>query len=212
MLILNIMELKQYRKSLFRKIYHFFIILIMLIGLVQLLDKKYYLAVVWIFVTPILLLVPRNIYKIKSIKNKYNAKVLFLMEAFSLIFLIDGASGTLYLYPLGIDYDSFVHFINFLLITILVALFYTFFNNKNNLSNKEVSRFAFLSTFVVGVLFWEPFQKLNDILFGTQLFHDFVQDTKLDTLLDLGFGAIGTLVGAFLIYKYWDSWVKKWKK
>ena len=208
------MELQQYKKSLFRKVYHFFIILIILIGLFNLFNNDYYLAVVWIVVTPILLFLPRDLYKIKLIRNNYNANLLFLTELFSLIFLINGASGNLFLYKLGIDYDSFVHFINLLLITILVALFYTFLCNKYNIkiNNKKVAIFSFLNTLVFGVLLWEPFQKLNDILFGTQLFHDFVQDIKLDTLLDVSFGTFGVLVGSFLIYKNWNYWLKKWKK
>ena len=208
------MDLQKYKKSLFRKIHHFLIILIMIIAIFEIFENNYYLAVVWLIITPILLFLPRNLYKIKLINNNYNANLLFLTELFSLIFLIDGVSGTLFLYKLGIDYDSFVHFSNFLLITILVALFYTLLFNKYNLkvNNKKVAIFSFLSTFIVGVLLWEPFQKLNDILFGTQLFHDFAQDTKLDTLLDISFGTVGVLVASFLIYKHWDSWLKKWKK
>jgi len=185
-----------------------------LLGIVNLFQKNYYLAFTWIILVPLLMLLPRNLYKIKYIKNSYNYKIVDFFEVLILILLFTGAGFTLGLKNINIDFDSFTHFLNLIIFTILFAVIYYIIRARNyKVPNKlEVALFALIFTLTFGVFLWERFQLLNDQIFGTKMFHDEFQDIKLDSFLDQVFGTIGTIVGSLLVYNKIELWFKKWRK
>jgi len=198
----------------FRRLYDLLILVMILLGIVNLFQKNYYLAFTWIILVPLLMLLPRNLYKIKYIKNSYNYKIVDFFEVLILILLFTGAGFTLGLKNINIDFDSFTHFLNLIIFTILFAVIYYIIRARNyKVPNKlEVALFALIFTLTFGVFLWERFQLLNDQIFGTKMFHDEFQDIKLDSFLDQVFGTIGTIVGSLLVYNKIELWFKKWRK
>jgi hypothetical protein len=205
------MELKEYRNSLFRKIYHFFIFSTIILGILEIYDSRYFLGFIFVLIAPIILFVPRNLYKIKSVRKNYNANAVLLMEAFLLIILINGISELKYDNDI-FDYDSLNHFVNPLLITILIGLLYTLLNYeyREKINNKKIAGFSLIATIAL-VLLWEPFELLIDFLFKTKLVYDKFQSPFLDTSLDIAFGISGSLLGFFIIKNYWHYLVEKFK-
>lgn len=199
----------------FRIIYNFLIILIFLIGIIKLINGEYYLAFVWILFTPLMMLLPRNLYKIHWVYQNYNKNLVYTFEKFILVFLLTGAGYTLGLKHLPIDFDSLFHFINLLTMSIAVSLVYYII--KNRLTKKEVTRkeiiiFTFIFNVTFGVVLWERFQFYNDQVFGTNMFYDYFQDANIDTLLDQLFGLFGVIIGSFLIYFRFDDWINKLRR
>src|SRR3989344_9563262 len=116
----------------FRKIYDLFILLTLIIGLISLIRGEYYLAVIWIIITPIFMLLPRNLYKINFLKLNYNLNLVDFYEACILILLITSVGLTLGLKNINIDFDSFSHFLNLLIYTLLFGITYYLIRSKNN--------------------------------------------------------------------------------
>lgn len=205
------MELKEYKESFFRKVYHFFIFSTIILGILEIYNDEYFLGFIFVLIAPIILFVPRHLYKIKPVRKNYNANAILLMEAFLLIILISG------IFQLKLDqtiteFDSLIHFINPLLITILVGLLYTLLNYeyREKINNKKTANFALLGTIVL-VFLWEPLEALLDYLFKTKLIYDPIQSNILDTALDVAFGISGSLLGFFMIRNYWHNLIEKFK-
>lgn len=158
---------------LLRIIYNFAILTIFILGIIKLIQKEYYLAFIWIILVPILMLLPRNLYKVLWVNQKYNKNLLYLFELFILILLFTGAGFTLGLKYLPIDFDSYSHLINLIIFSIIFGIIYYIVKNKitkKEISRKEIALFAFVFSIIFGVILWERFQMLNDNLFGTQMF------------------------------------------
>lgn len=201
--------------KLLRLIYNLSILVIFVIGIIKLFQKDYYLAFIWIFLTPFLMLLPRNLYKIRWVNQKYNKSLLYLFEELALISLYTGAGLTLGLKYLPIDFDSFNHIINPLIYTIMFGVLYYIIKNKvtkKEIKKQEVAIFAFIFVIIFGVILWEQFQIYGDKIFGTQMHFDYFQDIDLDTKLDQIFGTLGTLIGGIILYFKFDNWINKWRR
>ncbi len=197
----------------FRKIYDVFTFLIILIGVISLIKGEYYLAVVWIIFTPLVMLLPRNLYKINSIKLNYKLEIVDFYEMCVLILLITSAGLTLGLKHINIDFDSFSHFLNLLIYTLLFGITYYLIRSGNNSAgNLEVALISLAVVWVFGVFLWEKFQYLNDQIFGTRMFFDEFQAIELDSFLDQIFGSIGVIIGSVLIYFKIEHFIKIWKR
>ncbi|MEK6907277.1 MAG: hypothetical protein AABW45_02005 [Nanoarchaeota archaeon] len=201
--------------KLLRLIYNISILAIFILGIIKLIQKDYFLAFIWIFLTPFLMLLPRNLYKIRWINHKYNKNLVYLFEFLALISLYTGAGLTLGLKKLPIDFDSFNHLINTLIYTIMFGILYYIIKNKitgKEIKKQKVAIFAFIFVMIFGVVLWEQFQIYGDKIFGTQMYSDYFQDINLDTKLDQMFGIIGTLTGSILLYFKFDNWINKWRR
>jgi hypothetical protein len=160
-----------------------------------------------------MMLLPRNLYKISWINQRYNKNLLYLFEFFILILLITGAGYTLGLKYLPIDFDSFSHFINLIILTLLFGIIYYILKvkiTKKEVNKKEIIVFSFIFTLIFGVILWEKFQYYNDQIFNTQMFFDYFQDPYDDSIMDQIFGGFGVLIGCILIYFKFDDWMNKW--
>ena len=200
---------------LLRIIYNLAILAIFILGIIKLIQKEYYLAFIWIILVPILMLFPRNLYKISWINQKYNKKLIYLFEMFILILLFTGAGFTLGLKYLPIDFDSYSHLINLTIFSIIFGVIYYIIKNritKKEISRKEIALFALVFSILFGVILWEKFQMLNDNLFGTQMFFDYFQSPEYDSMLDQIYGVIGAIIGSILIYFKFDDWINKWRR
>ncbi|AJF62267.1 MAG: hypothetical protein QT11_C0001G0109 [archaeon GW2011_AR20] len=199
----------------FKVIYNLAILAIFILGIIYLLKKEYYLAFIWIVLTPVLMLLPRNLYKISWISQKYNKNLLNVLEIFVLIFLISGAGLPLGLKYLPIDIDSYLHFSNAIFYTILWGILYYVIKNKiakKEIRKNEVILFAFIFNIIFGVVLWERFQLLNDQLFGTKMYFDYFQNADFDSMLDQIFGTLGTVFAGILMYFKLDDWINKWRR
>ena len=200
--------------KLFKLIYNLSIFVVIILGIISLINKNYFLGVVWIILTPLLLILPRLSYNLNLIKKKFNKKIIDFFEILILILLLTSVSLTLGLKKLPIDFDSFSHFINLAIYTILIGIVYYIYNlNKNKkINSKEIVLFALITSLIFGVILWEKFQYYSDIIFHTKMYSDYFQDVKIDSLLDQIFGTLGSFLGAFILNKNLDQWIKKWKK
>jgi len=199
----------------FKLIYNLAILVIFILGILKLIQKEYYLAFIWIIFVPVLMLLPRNLYKIPWINQKYNKSLIRLFEIFILILLITGSSLPLGLKYMPGDMDSYFHFFNAIFYTLIWAILYYVIKNKitkKEIKKTEIMIFAFIFNILFGVIFWEKFQYFNDKIFGTQMFFDYFQNANFDSMLDQIFGTLGTIFGSCLIYFKFDNWINKWRK
>jgi len=199
----------------FKVIYNLAILAIFIIGIIYLIKKEYYLAFIWIILTPVLMLLPRNLYKIPWIGQRYNKNLLNVVEIFVLIFLISGAGLPLGLRYLPIDIDSYFHFSNAVFYTILWGILYCVIKNKiakKEVRKNEVILFAFIFNIIFGVVLWERFQLFNDQLFGTKMYFDYLQNADFDSMLDQIYGTLGTVFAGILMYFKLDDWINKWRR
>ncbi len=198
----------------FKLVYNSVMIVIMILGLLKLSERNYFLAFVWIIITPLLMLLPRNLYKINYIKDNYNYSLVYFFELMILILLFTSVGFTLGIKEINIDFDSFSHFLNLTIYTLLVGIIYYIFRSYElKKPNKiEVMLFALIFTFIFGVILWEKFQFYGDQIFGTHMFYDKFQNIELDSFLDQIFGSIGVVIGSTILYNKIESWMKGWKK
>ena len=200
---------------LLRITYNLAILAILIIGIIKLIQKEYYLAFIWIIFTPLMMLLPRNLYKLSWVNQRYNKRLLYTIENVILILLFTGASLPLGFRYLNIDIDSYYHLINAILYTILFGILYYVVKNritKKEISKKEVVVFSFIFSMIFGVILWEKFQYYNDQIFGTKMFFDYFQDANYDSMLDQIFGSFGTLIASLVIYFKFNDWVNKFRR
>src|SRR3989344_1741673 len=127
--------------KLFKLIYNLSIFVVIILGIISLINKNYFLGVVWIILTPLLLILPRLSYNLNLIKKKFNKKIIDFFEILIFILLLTSVSLTLGLKKLPIDFDSFSHFINLAIYTILIGIIYYIYNlNKNKKINNKLFR------------------------------------------------------------------------
>lgn len=197
----------------FRLIYNLSIIAIIIIGIIKLFQKEYYLAFVWIILSPILLLLPRVLYNL-YLKNKYYYSIVYFYELLILILLITSAGIPLGLKNIDIDFDSFSHYLNLTLYTLLIGVTSYLVKYKDyKMPNKlNIIVFTLFFTLIFCVILWGQFQYFNDKLFGTQMFFDKFQDIESDSLLDQAFGSMGVITGSTILYHKLESWIKAWRK
>ena len=201
--------------KILRLIYNLAILAVFIIGIIKLFQKEYYLAFIWIIITPILMLLPRNLYKITWVNKGYNKSLLYLFEIFILILTFNAVGFAIGIKDIPIDYDSYAHFFNAIIHTILFAVSYYIIKNKitgKEIKTKEIILVAFILNILFGVVLWEKFQMLNDNLFGTNMYFDHFQDADYDSMLDQVYGSLGTLFASILMYFKFDDWLNKWKR
>jgi hypothetical protein len=200
--------------KIFKIIYNLSILVIFTVGITKLFRKEYYLGIVWTILVPILMLLPRIIYK-KYLVKEYNKNLLNLFEYLALFLLFTSAGLTLFFKKMPIDFDSYSHFANLVVYAIIFGIIYYFIKLKlinKPIRKEEVAIFSLIFNLIFGVFLWELFQKYGDLTFNTNMFFDHYQPIEVDSFLDKLFGAIGTLFGSILIYFKFDDWLNKWKR
>ena len=200
--------------NIFRAIYDLIILIVFILGIIKLINADYFLAFIWVILVPVLMLLPRNLYKINYIKKNYNYNLVNFYEILAFILLLTGISLPLGIKNINLDFDTFSHFLNLTLITIMFGVTYyiIFSYNYKQVNKTKVIIFALIFSLVFGVLLWEKFQYYGDKIFNTQMYYDLFQDIELDNFLDQLFGTIGVLTGVFILYNKLEDWIRKWKK
>ena len=200
--------------KLFRIIYDLVILIIFILGIIKLFKADYFLAFIWIILVPLLMLLPRNLYKLNYIKQNYNYSLVNFFEILFFILLLTGISLTLFLKYINLDIDSFFHFINLSIYTIIFGVIYYIISSYNykKVNKNNIIIFSLIFSLIFGVILWEKYQSYGDKIFNTQMYYDFFQDIKLDNFLDQIFGTLGVLTGIFILYNKLEDWIRKWKK
>ncbi len=198
----------------FKLVYDVLIFIVFMLGIIKLVQNEYFLGITWMIITPLLMLLPRNLYKLKKIKENYQYNIVLFFEVSILILVVTSVGHTLYFKNINIDFDSFSHFINLLIYTVLFGIIYfiTRYKGYSNANKNEVAIVSLIILLIFGVILWEKFQFYGDKIFNTHMFYDNFQNSKYDSKLDQIFGAIGVLVGSFVLYKGINSWMKSWRK
>lgn len=171
--------------------------------------NDWFRAVVFLFVGPLFLLLPRYLYQ-KKWAQRYNLQFLSTIESFALPLFILPSLGSLGLYRTKLEYDSLVHAITPIFISILVAFLLTY--HKTSFSKGEllkISLSVFFLTMFLCVL-WEFFEWYADKFLGTGMLAGLNQPLNIDTIWDLITDAIGALFGSILVWIKWPKWQAQW--
>lgn len=174
-------------------------------------------AVVFVFVNPLLLFLPRLIYRLNFVKIRYNENLLINLEIAAIIIFIFNGAGTLYFYDISLfEYDSYAHFLDHVLFVPIAAWFY--WTLKELFAGKQSERMKFDAIIIGGLLaimagiFWEILQNTADNVFGTTMFFDPDQAIDLDVKTDIASDLLGVLVGTIILYFQKEKWLAEIKK
>lgn len=161
-------------------------------------------------VVPFFLLLPRIVYTASAaLRELANNQWLRRIEQISFVILLLNVPASLILHDLGFQYDRFLHFASGALVFALAVLIYLPIDKKifhGRISKTRVLTVALVVIFV-GIFLWEGYQYAADMLFGTNLFSDAVQEINVDFWEDIVFGAIGILI-AFIYFMRRPRWYK----
>ena len=159
-------------------------------------------------VVPFFLLLPRIVYIVSAaLKKLVNNQWLRRIEQISFVILLLNVPASLILHDLGFQYDRFLHFASGALVFALAVLIYLPIDRKifrGRINKIRVLTVALVVIFA-GIFIWEGYQYAADVLFGTSLFSDAVQEINVDFWEDIIFGAVGILV-AFIYFRRRQRW------
>lgn len=153
-----------------------------------------YLGVVALL-SPLFIYAPYFAMKQDTFRKRSALLKLASVAAFSVSMNMLGELGLFQLYRFGFEYDKFAHF------TVSMLFTYVFCEVL-----MELTRFGFRRAvitaasivFVCGIL-WEAIEFSSDILFGTQEWGVYRQDTISDTIKDILFNTIGIFFGLIIL-------------
>jgi hypothetical protein len=98
------------------------------------------------------------------------------------------------------------------LCTLVVAMLYEFVRIRKGVPYAIEVLFVSILVVVMFSFLWELFERQSDIWWGTKIFWNPARPIAVDTADDLAADFYGAFVGAFLIFRNWTSWNKKWLK
>ncbi|SRR4030042_5329868 len=172
-----------------------------LIGL--LLEKRAIIAVSYGIIVPLVVFLPRFIYKFDSkVRNIVNWKWVKKLELFAFFIIILNAPGSLILHDLNFQYDRFLHLFGaFFAFIIFFLLWFPVLKIKGKKIEKRNFLLFVLITLFIALFFWEALQITIDTVFGTKLFFDQSQTIEVDFSEDISFGLLG-LIAALIYLNY----------
>lgn len=150
-----------------------------------------------------ILFLPRIIYQNLDFKNKFDTKLLDLIEVIFTFSMILCVGGYLWLFDKLYDYDAYVHFFTPLLFFIVVSVIISALLQYKRIKSTK-SDIVLLSLVVVMslLLLWELFEYLITIKLNMNMF--FSEGQPNDTLYDIVIGFLSLPVGSVIVYKYHD--------
>ena len=177
-------------------------------GLIELFTPaRMSVLVPYVFIFPILILVPRLILVIdKKFKEVVSSEWLKQVEVFIFLILAFNVPGSLVFHDLGFQYDRFLHFVVAFLALLTFSLLWlpVMKVNKEKIEKKKILIILFLVLFF-SLFLWEMAQFSIDYFFNTKLFFDSQQSMILDFSEDILFGILGLIFGIIYINKKWNS-------
>jgi hypothetical protein len=154
---------------------------------------------------PVVLTLPVMFYK-KYHRHTYTPR--FIVEVSLLIFLgvaLTTAGGE-WLYQSVPYFDSVVHFSSGILLTILAAIFF----NKAWRAGTLTPWKAFLYGAIFTSIGNEIYEAFSDWLLHTRLWGDPFKPLVFDTVTDIALQVAGGLIGALILSKFFNTWLKLW--
>lgn len=151
------------------------------------------------FIHPVLFCLPRAAWRLSpALRSRVTARWAPSLEFLFLFVIVLNAPGSLFLHAMGVQYDRFLHVSAAYVSTIIAAILLAPARAK-----KTTTLLIVFGLLVAGLFLWEGLQYASDRVFGTQLFHDAVQNIQQDALEDIFFGCIGVALGLLtLAYRY----------
>jgi len=158
-----------------------------------------------------ILFLPRVIYKNLDFKEKFDTKLLDLIEVIFTFSIILCVGGYLWLFDKLYDYDAYVHFFTPLLFFIVVSVIISAVLQHKEIKNTK-SDIVLLSLVVVMslLLLWELFEYLVTVKLNMNMF--FTKNQPNDTLYDIVVGFLSLPVSSVIVYKYHDIFFKSIRK
>ena len=148
-----------------------------------------YTTVSFALVIPTLLLVPRLLFRLGTVKDAWRATV----ERIGMYIVVLNAAGTAYFHTIApqYQYDRLLHFVCAFWSVPLVILLLVLFRNR--LSNPKRIIVIACVTIFLGIFLWEGFQYFSDQVFRSRSFYDARQAINRDFIEDVIFGILGIL-------------------
>ena len=164
-------------------------------------------GVVWIiygFVNPLLLLLPRvAYYHWGQIMKRTTVALIKRIELFGALIIVVSVPGSLFLHDMGVQYDRFIHFSTGILLVYMASLIASAFYESHSDNKKHILKWSGIAVFI-GFFLFELFQSYVDMIFGTHLFFDLKQDIVIDVTEDILFATFGLVLGLLAIYHRFD--------
>lgn len=200
-------------RNVLRKFVNLIALIILALGLYNIIQWKVGTGIGFI-VYFFALLTPRYLYQnLDIVRKQFNHGVLSTVEILLTTVIILSTVGYIWLFhsTTFYNYDTYVHFIIILLLTLLFAVVSAIFLR---LYKKTVTRGKFIlvcmAFSVSAVFFWEFFELSVSAILKVEFFGQPGQ--PLDTLYDIMAGLLTIPLSSVLIYKYLDSYMKRWHK
>ena len=146
-------------------------------------------------IVPILIFVPRIIYKFhKGIRSRFNIKLVTSIECLILLQIILNAPASLWWHSMGFQYDRLLHFaVSMINVPLGILIISAFVMG----SSKKILGIT-VGMAIMGLMLFEGYQYSVDMVFGTQLFHDATQNIRIDVMEDIVLGILGVVAGVYL--------------
>lgn len=151
-------------------------------GIYGVITARGVVAIPYAFINPLVLFLITSWKKFEPIKRH--------LEVLGGLIVFLNIPGSVYLHGLGIQYDIVLHFF-----VSFVSLQAVYLILPLLLNNPKIPRTTAAIVTVVGGLAFEGIQKLSDLLFGTNLFFDVAQSSRMDFVIDVLTNILGTTVG-----------------
>lgn len=155
-------------------------------------------GIVWVpfsIIFPVILAAPRVLYRLSpTLRRRVATHWVTQMERVGLAAVIINVPGVLFFhvqYP-QFQYDRFLHVGGGFLILWWLALVLAPF--RIAASRRRILTVLSISIFI-SLFAWEGWQWTQDQIFGSHTFYDYSQPITVDFWEDIGFGAVGMVIG-----------------
>lgn len=155
---------------------------------------------------------PFLVYHRTRLREQCGEYFLYVAEVLIALPLSLNGLGALYFFDMPWEYDSFIHFLNSLLAALLIYTILGAFLKTNTFFTRTVLFFlAVGGAFFFGILneAWEFF---SDTMFHTRTWGQIGQNTWYDTEGDLFYDALGSGLGALLLFFLGRQWLSQLRR
>lgn len=157
------------------------------------------------FLSAFFITLPLIVYHCTSLREWYKEHFLYVSEMLIAIPLGLNGLGALYFFNVPWEFDSMIHFFNSFLGAVLIFLIVGSLWKMNTSALRIILFFtAVVGAFVAGIGM-EGWENFSDRTFHTHMWGQVGQDPFYDTFFDILYDALGTGVGAILLFFFGEA-------